>query len=150
MLSALTAIHVVISLVGILTGLFVMYGLLASRPFHSLTKIFFWTTALTSLTGFFFPFEGFKPSYVVAVLSLIALGVAYMASTRGWLKSCAIGVTIALYFNVFVLIAQSFQKVPALHALAPTQSEPPFAIAQGALLVLFLILGWRVTATRPA
>jgi hypothetical protein len=48
---------------------------------------------------------------------------------------------ISLYFNVFVLVAQSFMKVSALNALAPTQSEPPFAITQAVVLIVFTLIG---------
>jgi hypothetical protein len=146
-LTVFTAVHVVISLIGIVTGLIVMYGLLTAQP-SGLTRIFLITTALTSLTGFFFPFEGFKPSYVVGALSLVVLGVAWRALNHGSRKLYVITATIGLYFNCFVLVAQSFAKVPALHELAPTQSEPPFAIAQVVLMVIFIVLSWRAVRTQ--
>jgi hypothetical protein len=101
---------------------------------------------LTSATGFLFPFHGFKPSYVVGVLSLIVLALAIYARNSkrlagGWRATYVVTAVIALYFNFFVLVVQSFEKVPALHALAPTQTEPPFKIAQLTVLVLFVVLG---------
>ena len=147
-MDALTIIHTLISLVGIGSGWVVLYGLLTSNKFEGWTKLFLTTTTLTSVTGFLFPFHGFKPSYVVGTLSIIILVIAVLARYRfclrgGWRRTYVITATMALYFNMFVLIAQSFMKVPALHELAPTQSEPPFGIAQLALLLIFLWLGYR-------
>jgi uncharacterized protein YggT (Ycf19 family) len=145
-LTILTTVHVLISLIGIATGLVVFYGLLNGNRMDGWTKWFLWTTFLTSATGFLFPFEKLLPSHIFGVLSLIVLAVAYQARyNRGmqgvWRKGYVIPALIALYLNVFVLIAQAFLKVPALKALAPTQQEPPFAIAQLGLLVAFLGLG---------
>jgi hypothetical protein len=147
-MDALTIIHTLISLVGIGSGWVVLYGLLTSNRFESWTKLFLTTTMLTSLTGFLFPFHGFKPSYVIGTLSVIILLIAILARYRygllgGWRRTYVITATVALYFNMFVLVAQSFMKVPALHDLAPTQSEPPFGIAQLALLLIFIWLGYR-------
>ena len=141
MLTALTIFHVLLSLVGIAAGLIVLYGFLTSKP-SPLTQLFLWTTVATSVTGFFFPFHGMTPGIVVGILSLIVLALAIRARAR-WTKTYVIASMIALYFNVFVLIVQSFEKVPALTALAPTQSEPPFQIAQGILLLIFIILTTR-------
>jgi hypothetical protein len=116
-----------------------------------LTSLFLWTTILTSVTGFiFFPFHGVTPGIVVGTLSLIVLAFAWVARYTkkmegGWRKAYVITAMIALYLNVFVLIVQSFQKVPALHALAPTQSESPFKIAQLCCLLLFVT--WTILAT---
>ncbi len=148
LLSALTLFHVVLSLVGIGSGFVVVYGFLVSKYFKGWTSLFLVTTAATSLTGFLFPFHHFLPSHGVGILSLIVLAVAIVALYRyrlagGWRKTFAITSVIALYFNFFVLIVQLFLKVPALHDLAPTQSEPPFQIAQLVALVLFVVLGVR-------
>jgi len=145
-MSTYAFVHTVISLVGIVSGLAVLYGLLAARRMDGWTAIFLVTTAATSVTGFFFPFHGFKPSYVVGALSIIVLALAYVARYRhhlagGWRVTYVVSAIIALYFNVFVLIVQSFLKVPALNALAPTQTEPPFKIAQLTALVLFVVFG---------
>ncbi|MDQ1387825.1 MAG: hypothetical protein QOF56_1279, partial [Acidobacteriaceae bacterium] len=104
------------------------------------TKLFLWTTVATSATGFLFPFHRLLPSHLVGLVSLIVLAIATRAHSR-WRKTYVITAVIALYLNVFVLVAQLFMKVPALKALAPTQSEPPFQIAQLIVLVLFLVLG---------
>lgn len=141
-------IHVVLSLVGILAGLVVLYELLTGRVSGTWTAVFLVTTILTSLTGFPLAPFGFDPPRAVGVLSLILLAFAvaafYAFHLRGLWRVIYVGCAIAaLYLNVFVLVAQAFMKVPFLHALAPTQSEPPFAIAQGIVLVIFVALGVR-------
>src|ERR1700736_545666 len=138
-----TFIHVLLSLIGIAAGLIVALGLLASARLSGLTALFLATTVLTSATGFGFPFEGFKPSYVVGVISLVVLIVAlYALYGRGlagaWRPIYVIAAVIALYLNVFVLIVQAFMKIQPLKDLAPTQSEPPFTLTQGVVLVLFI------------
>lgn len=143
--STYTLIHVLISFVGIGSGLAVMYGMLRAHRLDVITMVFVVSTALTSLTGFAFPNEHITPGIVIGILSLIVLAIAilgrYVMHMRGpWRAIYVITAAIALYFNCFVLIAQSFEKVPALHALAPTQKEPPFAVAQVILLVLFVVL----------
>jgi hypothetical protein len=138
LLTALTIVHVVISLVGIAAGLAVLYGFLTAKS-SPLTNLFLWTTVATSVTGFFFPFHGITPGIVIGILSLFVLAIAFRARNR-WTKTYVISAMVALYFNVFVLIVQSFEKVPALTALAPTHSEPPFQITQGIILLLFIIL----------
>jgi hypothetical protein len=143
-----TFIHVALSLIGIISGFFVVLGLIANRWLTRCTSFFLATTSATSVTGFLFPVHHFMPSHAVGILSLIALGIATYALfsqklSGGWRKAYVISAVVALYFNFFVLIAQLFAKVPALHALAPTQSEPPFAVAQGFALVLFVWLGIR-------
>ena len=146
--NALTIFHVALSLVGIGSGFVVVYGLLKTKYFSGWTSLFLVTTVATSVTGFLFPFHQFLPSHGVGILSLIVLAIAMLALYRyrlegGWRRTFAITAVIALYFNFFVLIAQLFLKVPALHDLAPTQSEPPFQIAQLVALVLFVVLGVR-------
>jgi len=138
LLSAFTIFHVLLSLIGIAAGLAVLYGFLTSKPSPA-TRLFLWTTVATSVTGFFFPFHGLTPGIVVGILSLIVLALAIRARNR-WRRTYVITAMIALYLNVFVLIVQLFEKVPALTALAPTQSEPPFQIVQGIVLVTFVIL----------
>jgi hypothetical protein len=110
------------------------------------TLLFLTTTVATSATGFLLPAPHFLPSHAVGILSLIALAIAILARytfqlAGAWRRAYVITAVIALYFNVFVLVVQSFLKVQPLHDLAPTQSEPPFAIAQGLVLVLFVVLG---------
>ncbi|SDP58199.1 hypothetical protein SAMN05428967_2575 [Phyllobacterium sp. YR620] len=142
-----TLFHVILSLIGIVTGLVVLSGLLKSETWPGWTFIFLLTTVATSVTGFLFPFSGFTPAIGVGIISMVFLILAIAAlyafrlagSWRWVYVLCAI---VSLYLNVFVLVAQSFQKIPALNALAPTQSEPPFAISQGIVLVLFIIAGF--------
>ncbi len=142
-----TLFHVILSLIGIVTGLVVLSGLLKSENWAGWTFIFLLTTVATSVTGFLFPFSGFTPAIGVGIISMVFLILAIAAlyafrlagSWRWVYVVCAI---VSLYLNVFVLVAQSFQKIPALNALAPTQSEPPFAISQGIVLVLFIIAGF--------
>ena len=142
-----TLVHVVISLIGIATGFVVLAGLLKNQRLDGWTAVFLVTTTATSLTGFGFPFVRLLPSHIVGAISLVVLAVAIVARyrhrmARGWRATYVITAVMALYFNVFVLVVQSFQKVPALAVLAPTQSEPPFAIAQLIVLVAFLVLGY--------
>ena len=118
------------------------------------TKLFLATTAATSLTGFLFPFHGFTPGLALGVLSLIVLMIASLAivsppSPGVWRRTYAITAVIALYFNVFVLVVQLFRRVPVLIAMAPTQSEPPFQIAQLAVLLLFAAIGIRAVTAKP-
>jgi len=143
--SVFTAIHVLLSLVGIGSGFVFVFGLVRDREFNRWTSLFLGTTTLTSLTGFAFPFHGMTPGIVIGILSMIVLAVAMVArytlrraGSSRWIY--LVSAMLALYFNVFVLIAQSFEKVPALKDLAPTQSEPPFAIAQLAVLALFVAI----------
>ena len=147
-LSTFTLLHVIISLAGIGSGFIVVYGLLNGKRLDGWTAIFLTTTVLTSVTGFLFPFEGLKPSYILAAMSLVVLAVAiwarYGARLAGaWRGTYVVTAAIALYFNCFVAVVQAFAKIPALHALAPTQKEPPFAIAQFVVLAIFVWLTWR-------
>jgi hypothetical protein len=147
-LSALTLFHVILSLVAIGSGFVVMYELLASKWSDGWAKLFLATAVATSVTGFLFPVHHFLPSHAVGILSLIVLGFAIRAFNRyrlvgGWRRTYVICSVVALYFNVFVLIVQLFEKVPALKALAPTQSEPPFQVAQLAALLLFVTIAIR-------
>ena len=151
-----TLLHVIISLIGIASGLVVLFGLMTGRGFDRLTVLFVSTTLLTSVTGFLFPIQKITPGIVVGILSCVVLALAvvglYIFQLRGpWRRTYVISATLALYFNVFVLIVQSFQKVPALHALAPTQSEPAFQAVQLLTLVIFIALGIvAVKRFRPA
>jgi hypothetical protein len=142
-LSAFTLFHVLLSLVGIGAGLVVAYGLLISKRLDGWTKLFLVTTALTSITGFLFPVPKFLPSHGVGIVAFAILARYRFDLAGGWRRTYVITAVIALYLNVFVLIVQLFMKVPALKAIAPTQSEPPFQFAQlGALLVFTLIGIW--------
>ncbi len=144
-LAAFTLFHVAISLVGIFAGFIVAAGLLTAKRLDGWTAIFLVFTVATSVTGFMFPFHGFKPSYVVGGISLLILLVAIVArySRRmagPWRWIYVVTAMIAFYLNVFVLIVQSFMKVPALRALAPTQTEPPFKLTQLVVLAIFVVL----------
>jgi hypothetical protein len=140
-----TQIHVIISLVAIVSGLLVAFGMMMGKPLPAMTALFLFTTILTSVTGFFFPFHGVTPGIIVGILSLVVLLVALIARysrhlAGGWLRTYVISAMFALYLNVFVLVAQCFQKIPSLHALAPTGTEPAFKISQAIVLVLFVVL----------
>jgi len=145
-LSSFTLLHVVISLVGIGAGLIVLFGMFGSHRLPGWTALFLATTVLTSVTGYFFPVDRILPSHIVGAISLVILAVALFAlysrhAMGSWRWIYVATATLALYLNVFVAVAQAFLKVPSLHALAPTQAEPPFAIAQGAVLLVFIVLG---------
>jgi len=142
-LQTFTLVHVLISLAGIASGIVVMYGFLTNQRLDGWTAVFLTTTALTSLTGFLFPWTGITPAIKLGIISLVVLAIAIV--TRyvlhlAWRKTYVLAACAALYFNLFVLVVQSFEKVPWLQAIAPTQKEPPFAIAQIAVLVLFVVL----------
>ena len=145
-LSAVTTLHVVISLIGIVSGLVVLFGLFKSQSMPGMTAIFLITTILTNATGFMFPFDKLLPSHIIAILSLVLLAIACVALygmnlSGAWRAIYLITAIASLYLNVFVLVIQSFMKVGPLHALAPSipPSEPPFAVTQGVVLVLFVI-----------
>jgi hypothetical protein len=150
-----TLLHVVISLVGIVSGILALVGMLRSDAPGWVTHVFLATTALTTITGFLFPITAFTPALGVGLVSAALLLAAYiglyglhLAGSARWIY--VVTAVAALYLNCFVLVVQSFQKVPALAALAPTQTEPPFVIAQSVLLVAFIYLGWRaVRAFHP-
>jgi hypothetical protein len=146
-LSAFTTLHVVISLIAIASGIIVMFGLLGSNRMPGLTAIFLLFTILTSATGFLFPFEKLLPSHVVGILSLVLLAIAclalYVMKLSGpWRWVYVLTALVSLYFNVFVLVIQSFLKVPALTALAPGNppSGPVFAVVQGIVLLFFVVM----------
>lgn len=137
-----TLVHVIISLIAIALGIVVMARFLSGREWDTATLGFLVMTALTNITGFLFPFKGVTPGIVLGVLGTVSLAVAVLtryALHLKWRRTYVIAICISLYFNVFVLIVQSFEKTPALHALAPTQKEPPFALAQGVVLAAFVI-----------
>jgi hypothetical protein len=145
-LSTFTLVHVLISLVGIVSGLLVVYGLIKGKRFDGGTAIFLATTVLTSLTGFLFPFTHLLPSHIVGIISLLVLAVAivaryplHLAGSGRWIY--VVSAVVALYLNVFVLVVQSFLKIPPVHALAPTQKEPPFLVVQLIVMAIFIVLG---------
>jgi hypothetical protein len=143
--STFTLVHVVLSLVGIFAGFVVLFGMFGSKKLDRWTALFLATTVLTSVTGFPFPRDHILPSHIVGVISLVVLAIAiyaryshYLAGPWRWIY--VVGAVVALYLNVFVAVVQSFLKVPTLNALAPTQSEPPFLVAQSAVLLIFIAL----------
>jgi hypothetical protein len=145
-IAAFTLSHVIISLIAIGSGLIAVGGMLASQRLPCTTALFLFTTVLTSVTGFLFPIRGFTPGLGVGIVSCVVLMIALFAYYRNnlmgsWRWVYAVTAIAALYLNVFVLVVQSFIKVPALNALAPTQSEPPFVIAQAAVMAIFILIG---------
>jgi hypothetical protein len=148
--STFVTVHVIISLIGIVAGIIVMFGMLGSKAMPGLTAIFLLFTILTSATGFLIPplvSDKLLPSHIIGALSLVLLAIACFALygqklSGGWRWIYVLTALISLYLNVFVLVIQSFLKIPALHALAPSvpPSEPPFAIVQGIVLVFFVIV----------
>ena len=140
-----TLVHMALSLIGMLSGLFVLIGMLGAQRRPAWTALFLLTTIATSISGFFFPADKFGPSHIVGVLSLVVLVVALvtryvtrLAGAARWIYVMA--ALLALYLNVFVGIVQAFQKLAVLQALAPTQTEPPFVYAQLAVLAIFVVL----------
>jgi hypothetical protein len=145
-IATFTLVHVVLSLVGIFAGLVVVFGMLGSKKLDGWTALFLATTVLTSVTGFFFPFDKILPSHIVGLISLVVLAIAILALyalhlAGPWRWIYVVSAMLALYLNVFVGVVQAFQKLPLLASLAPTQSEPPFLIAQAIVLVIFVGLG---------
>ena len=155
-ISAMQSLHVLISFAAIGAGFWVLAGLLSARRMPTATAVFLATTTITTLTGFLLPITGFTPAVGTGIVStlvlIVTLWARYGVKMRGrWRGAYVIGAVVSLYLNVFVLIAQLFLKVPALQALAPTGTEPPFGIGQGVTLLVFIglgILAW--TRFRPA
>ena len=145
-LSTFTTVHVIISLIGIASGVVVLLGMLTDRRFNGLTELFLATTILTSVTGFFFPTDHVMPSHIVGIISLVLLAGAVLALSvyrlgGFWRPIYIVCAVIALYLNVFVGVVQAFQKLPFLQPLAPTQSEPPFVVVQLVLIAAFIAIG---------
>ncbi|RTL52134.1 MAG: hypothetical protein EKK40_08115 [Bradyrhizobiaceae bacterium] len=144
-LASFTVLHLVISMIAIAFGFVVAGGLLSSNKLPGWTALFLLTTILTNATGFLFPFTKLLPSHIVAIISLVLLAVAVFALygkglAGKWRLVYIVTAMLALWFNVFVLIAQSFQKVALLNVYAPTGTEPPFAITQGVTLAFFIVV----------
>ena len=146
-LATFTLVHVIISLIAIAAGFVVLSGLLGANRMAGMTALFLLTTILTNATGFLFPFEKLLPSHIIAALSLVLLAIACIALygmklSGAWRWVYVLTALLSLYFNVFVLVIQSFLKIGPLHALAPSipPSEPPFAIVQGIVLVFFIVV----------
>jgi hypothetical protein len=146
-LATFTALHVIISLVAILAGIIVMFGLLGSNRMQGLTGLFLLFTILTSATGFLFPFTQLLPSHMIGILSLVLLAIACIALygmklSGAWRAIYVVTAMLSLYLNIFVLVFQAFLKIGPLHALAPSvpPSEPPFLVIQGIVLAFFVIV----------
>ena len=142
-----TIVHTLISLVAIFTGFVVLFGLLAGNRVDGWTKWFLITALATTVTGFFFPFHGMTPAIKLGIISSVVLVVTIYARyakhlAGAWRWIYAVGAVLTLYFNVFVGIVQSFEKIPALSAMAPTQTEQPFQLTQLSVLGLFIVLGF--------
>ena len=160
-MTTLVFVHVVISLIGIVSGIVVMAGMFGGKRLDGWTAVFLSTTVATSVTGFLLPAHRFMPSHGVGIVSMVVLVLAILARyafhlAGGWRRTYIITAMIALYLNVFVLVAQAFGKVPALKAMAPTQSEPPFLVSQIVVMALFVVFtivaarGFRNEAVRTA
>lgn len=144
--AAFTLLHVIISLIAVVAGAVAALGMRRARLLPGWTALFLGMTVLTSVTGFFFHSKSFGPPHVVGVISLIILAAALLALygyhlAGPWRALYVVTALAAFYLNTFVLVAQLFAKVPALKALAPNGSEPPFAVAQLLVLVAFVALG---------
>jgi len=146
-LATFTMVHVIISMIGIVSGIIVMFAMLGSHRLSGMTAIFLLSTVLTSATGFLFPFTQLLPSHMIGIISLVLLAIAcialYAMRLAGpWRWIYVVTALVSLYLNVFVLVIQSFLKIPVLHALAPSvpPSEPPFAVIQGLVLLFFAIV----------
>jgi hypothetical protein len=151
-LSTFTTVHVIISLIGIVSGFVAVYGMLSASRLDWWTPLFLITTVLTSVTGFMFPLSGLTPPVIFGIISVVVLAIAvgalYLFRLAGaWRWIYIVSALVALYLNSFVGVVQAFQKLAFLQPFAPTQSEPPFAIAQLILLALMLWLGYRTVRT---
>jgi hypothetical protein len=145
-ITTFTVVHVVISLIGIFSGIAVVYGMITRKRLERWTALFLTTTVLTSITGFFFPFKELLPSHIFGFISLAVLAIVipalYIYRLAGaWRWIYIAGAVLVLYLNTFVAVVQAFLKIPALKPLAPTQSEPPFLLAQLVVMALFIAFG---------
>ena len=145
-ITTFTLIHVVLSLVGIFAGLVVVGGLMSGRRLDGWTGLFLFTTVLTNVTGFGFPFVTLLPGHIVGGISLVVLAVTLAALywkhlAGSWRTAYVVTAVLALYLNVFILVVQLFRRIPALLAASPTQKEPPFVVTQVLTLALFVWLG---------
>ena len=141
-----TIIHTLISLAAIFAGLVVLFAMLSGSRAKGWTKWFLITAVATTVTGFFFPFHGVTPAIVLGLITVPVLAITIFArySRRlagAWRWIYVVGAVMTLYFNLFVLVVQLFQKIPALHAIAPTQTESPFKFTQLAVLMVSVVLG---------
>ena len=141
-----TIIHTLISLIAIFTGLIVVFGMIGGKRTDGWTKLFLITAVLTTATGFFFPFHGVTPAIILGLITVPVLAITIYARysrqlAGAWRWIYVVGAVMSLYFNLFVLVVQLFEKVPALHAIAPTQTESPFKFTQLVVLIVSILLG---------
>jgi len=154
--TTLLGVHTWLSLIGLASGFVVLVGFIQSKPLNGWTALFLASTVLTSATGYGLQADRILPSHIVGAISLVVLAAAILARyvyhlAGSWRWIYVVTAMAALYLNAFVAVVQLFRKVPALNALAPTESEPPFAIAQGLLLAVAIMLTiWAARAFRPA
>ena len=146
-LTLFTIFHVAISLIGLLAGFVAIFGLLRGQLLPGWTATFLGMTVATSVTGYFFPRDHIMPAHIVGIVSLLGLAVAlyaiYSRKLQGaWRKVYVVSAVFSLYLNMFVGVVQGFQRIPFLKAAAPTQSEPPFIVAQVVVMILFIAMGW--------
>ena len=146
-LALFTIFHTAISIVAMVLGLFMVYGLLTGKRMESVTLWSLGMLAATTITGFLFPIHGFTPALGTGIVSMVLLALAILARYRfhlagGWRASFVVSAIAALYLDWFVFVVQAFVKIPPLHALAPTGTEPPFAIAQAVVLLSFVVVGY--------
>jgi hypothetical protein len=155
-LSTFTTLHVALSLIGILSGFIVIFGMLASKRVNGMTALFLMTTVLTSVTGFLFPNDHITPGIKIGIISMVVLLIAIIARYVSHLRGASrwiyvVAAVLAQYLNFFILFAQGFRKVPALHSLAPTGTETPFFVAQGLVLLIFIVIAvYAVKQFHPA
>jgi hypothetical protein len=145
-IATFTLLHVIISLIGIASGLIVLFGMFGAHRLPGWTALFLLTTVLTSVTGFLFPATTLTPGAIFGIASLVVLLptvlALYLFHLHGWWRWIYTGgAVVALYLNVFVLVAQSFDKIPILQPFGPTHSKPPFLITEAVVLAIFVVLG---------
>ena len=145
-MSLLTIIHVALSLIGIAAGFLVIFQMIGGKTLGGLNAVFLWTTILTSVTGFFFPITKLTPGLIIGSISLVILAIAVLALyskklAGGWRTTYVVTAVMAQFFNVLVLVVQSFQKIPALHEHAPTDDAPIVKMGQLGALLLCIVLG---------
>jgi hypothetical protein len=154
-LATFTTIHTALSLVALASGIIVVIGLIDSKPLPIWNALFLATAFATNASGFGFPVSAILPSHAVAAVALVVLALTMLAYygfhlSGGWRTVYVVGVVVSVYLDVFVAIAQAFKHVPALTALAPTGSEPPFAVAQAIGLAIFVVLAvWAAIRFHP-
>jgi hypothetical protein len=153
--AAFTTLHVIISLIGIVSGVVVVLAMCRGKRLPGWTALFLTTTVLTSATGFLFHSTAFGPPHVIGLLSLVILAIAIVALYVKHLAGASrriyiVTAVLALYFNALVGVVQAFQKLPFLHALAPTQKEAPFFVAQALVLGCFVAIALIALKEFPA